>query len=641
MPGPDPRWRCSPPLFLLLAVALALAAAPAPAPLAAQPRDPAALQAAFAAAAAEFGVPEPLLLALSYSLSRWEHHGGAPSVAGGYGPMHLVSVAARPARDGRGLDAPRLARAPAGPGTLEEAAALLGAPAELLRADPAQNVRGGAALLAHYAREAGGPAPARPADWYGAVARYSGSPDAGPALDFADQVFATLGAGAERTTLAGQRVRLGALAVEPNRDTARGLGLRPAPPVAPECPAELGCLYVPAAYSPNSADPLDYGNYDFAARPEAGPALRYIVIHNTEGAYAPTLRYFQTPTAAVSSHYMVRSSDGQVVQMVRNKNVAWHAGNWYFNGHSIGVEHEGVAIEGATWYTEPMYRASARLVRHLAARYGIPLDRAHIIGHDEIPGPTPGLQAGMHWDPGPFWDWAHYMELLGAPLRAAPDGGAPGIITVAPHFASNRQALTYCYDQEARDCREVPRQGANFVYLRTAPDPSAPLVTNPYIGSEPTRAYNWANKAVAGQQFYRAERRGDWDGIYFGGQLAWLYNPGLAATAPARGLLVTPRPGLAAIPVYGRAYPEEGAYPEGVAPQAITPIYELPAGQLYVATDLVGGAYFWAPAYAVTPEAAPHRTVGGETLYYQIYFNHRFGFVRAGDVQVVSARPAR
>src|SRR5918999_1414502 len=29
--------------------------------------------------------------------------------------------------------------------------------------------------------------------------------------------------------------------------------------------------------------------------------------------------------------------------------------------HSIGIEHEGALVDGARWYTEPMYQASARI----------------------------------------------------------------------------------------------------------------------------------------------------------------------------------------------------------------------------------------------------------------------------------------
>ena len=84
----------------------------------------------------------------------------------------------------------------------------------------------------------------------------------------------------------------------------------------------------------------------------------------------------------------MRSSDGHVAQHVNPKNVGFHAGNWYVNMHSVGIEHEGFAATGATWYTESMYRSSAALVKHLATKYGIPLDRAHIIGHDQVPGIT-------------------------------------------------------------------------------------------------------------------------------------------------------------------------------------------------------------------------------------------------------------
>jgi N-acetyl-anhydromuramyl-L-alanine amidase AmpD len=634
------RWRGRLACGLLIVIALALCPR---ASAAARPADPGALQAAFAAAAREFDVPEPILLAVSYSLSRWDDHAGAPSVAGGYGPMHLIARAARPALGGRGDNAPRagaLAAPGAGPDTLERAAALLGLNPARLATDPAQNIRGGAALLAQYARSTGA-APAHLGDWYGAVAAYSGAGEALPALDFADVVFATIRQGAARTTSTGQRVTLAAQAVAPNRDTARGLALRQSPPAAPECPADLDCLFVPSTHLPNSAtDPTDYGNFDFASRPDPGLELRYIVIHNTEIDYNLTLRVFQTPSTYVSAHYVLRSFDGQVAQMVKTKNVAWHAGNWYFNTHAIGIEHEGLAIDGATWYSEPMYRASAQLVRYLAQRYHIPIDRAHILGHDEIPGPTPGLQAGMHWDPGPFWDWAHYMDLLGAPIRAAPDRGGQ-IVTIAPSFAANQPPLTYCYTDETSDCRDVPRQGANFVYLYSAPDFAAPLVSNPYLDFAPSLAANWANKAVAGQQFARAARQGDWDAIFYGGQLAWLYNPGYANTAAGHGLLAAPRPGLDSIPVYGRAYPEDTAYPPGIDAQAITPIYTMPAGQRYVITDMVGGSYYWVPTYATTPEATRRAAVSGAARYYQIAFNHRVGFVKADDVVVTTDRPAR
>jgi N-acetyl-anhydromuramyl-L-alanine amidase AmpD len=623
-------------IFLLLASVLCLASPPAAARPAIGFDGSQALQAAFAAAAREFGVPERVLLSVSYNLSRWESHAGAPSVVGGYGPMHLVRPA-RPA-DARGEDAPAR-RPPAGEfDTLDTAARLLGASPNLLRRDPAQNVRGGAALLAQYARETVGALPLAEGDWYGAVARYTGSSEARVALDFADAVYATMRSGVARTTSDGQRVALRAGDAAPNHETVRALHLRNTGFNPLECPGNVDCTFLIAAYrQTDPADPASYGNFDLAARPDDGLDVRFIVIHSTEIDYGLTVSVFQNPATAVSSHYLVRSIDGAVAQSVKSHNVAWHAGNWYINGHALGIEHEGKAIDGATWYTEAMYRASARLVRYLAQKYHIPLDRAHIIGHDEIPGPTPAVHAGMHWDPGPFWNWGHYMELLDAPIDSSSGDGDKRIVTINPRFDRNIQALTYCYEEETDDCRPVPPQGANFVWLHTAPDESSPLIADPYVGSDPTRANNWANKAVAGQRFVLVDRRGEWDAIYFGGQVAWFRNSRGRYTARGGGLLLTPRAGVASIPVYGRAYPEETAYPPDVPPQALTPIYEMPAGQIYVATDLVPSDYYSVPIYAPTPDSGDRRVVHGQTLYFRIFFNHRFAYVKSNDVVIAPA----
>jgi len=618
-------------LTLVLVVAMCFAAPPVtvhPARARSALANAGMLQAAFAAAAAEFGVPERLLLAVSYNLSRWENHAGAPSVAGGYGPMHLVDVGSRFDAKGKGDHIPQAP--PRTHDTLAAAAWLLGATPEQLRHDPAQNIRGGAALLAQYAHEIVGRLPASEADWYAATARYTGSDEARVALDFADAVYAIMSVGARRTTGDGQLVTLTGGAIVPNRATVRGLHLRNTGYNPVECPGDLDCAFLIAAYrQTDPADASSYGNFDLAARPGDGLDIRYIVIHNTEIDYSLTVRVFQDPATAVSSHYLVRSADGAIANLVKGRNVAWHV-----NGHAIGIEHEGFAIEGATWYTERMYRASARLVRYLAQKYGVPLDRAHIIGHDEIPGPTPQFQAGMHWDPGPFWDWDHYMQLLGAPIASRSGAGNKRIVTINPGFDEQAPALTYCYDGGVADCRPVPRQGANFIELRTAPDPTAPLIANQYISADPTLANNWANKAMAGQRFFLVDRRDDWDAIYFGGQVAWFHNRGGYNTAPGGGLLIAPRAGVASIPVYGRAYPEESAYPPDIPPQPLVPIYEMPAGQIYVAIELVPSDYNWAPSYTPTADDAGHMVVRGQTLYFRIFFNHRFAYVKSNDVVI-------
>jgi len=72
------------------------------------------LQAQFSAAATEFGVPTAVLLAVGYEESRWEMHSNLPSVAGGFGAMHLTDTAVVGRGDGQfDGDARGAAEAPA------------------------------------------------------------------------------------------------------------------------------------------------------------------------------------------------------------------------------------------------------------------------------------------------------------------------------------------------------------------------------------------------------------------------------------------------------------------------------------------------------------------------------------------------
>ncbi|RAL26408.1 N-acetylmuramoyl-L-alanine amidase [Thermoflavimicrobium daqui] len=587
------------------------------------------LQQAFTAAAKEFQVPERILLAVSYHVSRWEHHKGEPSVSGGYGLMHLTDVDQIDLRGtGKGEREEEIKAAPLEPNlqTLDEASKLLGLDPEVLKKDPTQNIRGAAALLAKYARDTVGKVPIEEKDWYGAVVKYSGSREETAALDFAEQVFLSVQTGIERQTTEGYQLRLIPKSVQPNRNIIKSLNLHKKKVTTPDCPKGLDCRFIPAAYEQRSSDPSDYGNYDLAKRPNSGLQIRYIVIHDTEGSYQGAINWFANPASSVSAQYVIRSSDGQVTQMVDNKNVAWQAGNWYFNMHSIGLEHEGYALKGASWYNEQLYRSSARLTRYLAKKYRIPLNRSHIIGHDEIPGTSPARQSVMHADPGPFWDWEHYMELVGAPIT--PARGSKKIVTIKPRFKMNKPPI-----------EDAESQPANFVYLHTAPDQNAPLLDDLAISGPGTRkALDWGDKAVAGQTFYVADRKGEWTAIWYGGQKAWFYNPKGTKTVRGKGIAITPKAGKKEIPVYGVAYPEASAYPKEVPPQDIHPLqYKITAGQVYIASEKIKGAYYYASVFTQDPDQT-HKLIRGKEEYYRIQLNHRHAYVKAADVEIVDKR---
>jgi N-acetyl-anhydromuramyl-L-alanine amidase AmpD len=144
--------------------------------------------------------------------------------------------------------------------------------------------------------------------------------------------------------------------------------------------------------------PAHRSNYTTANR--RAKQIDKVVIHVPQGSYSSVINWFQTPRADVSAHYVVRSRDGQIAQCVSVQNIAWHAGNWHVNRTSIGIEHEGY-FNDPEWFTAQMYRSSARLVAHLCRRYGIPINRRHILGHYQVVNTR---------CPGPWWWWDYYMR---------------------------------------------------------------------------------------------------------------------------------------------------------------------------------------------------------------------------------------
>ena len=153
-------------------------------------------------------------------------------------------------------------------------------------------------------------------------------------------------------------------------------------------------------------------NYTDAERPSSDP-INKIVIHMVQGSFSSAINWFLDPNANVSAHYTVRSSDGFVGQSVHEEDIAWHAGYWEYSRTSVGIEHEGY-VSDPKWFTDAMYRSSAKLSAYLCEKYEIPIDRNHIIGHYEVPGCSSGQGGGSscHTDPGPYWDWSKYIDYV-------------------------------------------------------------------------------------------------------------------------------------------------------------------------------------------------------------------------------------
>jgi N-acetyl-anhydromuramyl-L-alanine amidase AmpD len=340
----------------------------------AQSAAPDGLSVAFQQAAQEWDVPRDLLVTIAYAETHFDDHDGQPSVDNGFGLMHLV-------------DNPQTQ-------TLVRAARLLGVGREILKTDSRQNVRGGAALLRAYADEQKLSDESRRnlAAWYPVVAQYSNAQDILVAREYADEVYRLLNLGVRGVSPEGETIVVPPQAIEPDQGKY-GQVMR----------AQARSVDYPDAFWVAA----HATNYMIANRERDYP-INYIVIHTTQGTYASAINWFHMDhgtAGPTSAHYVIRSRDGEITQTVREKDVAYHAGNWTYNTQSIGIEHEGWINDPHTWYTDAMYKASARLTRTIARKYGIPLDRSHIIGHNEVPGAT-------HTDPGSGWNWSYYMQLV-------------------------------------------------------------------------------------------------------------------------------------------------------------------------------------------------------------------------------------
>jgi N-acetyl-anhydromuramyl-L-alanine amidase AmpD len=192
--------------------------------------------------------------------------------------------------------------------------------------------------------------------------------------------------------------------------------------------SKLGSITQALGYAGAEWTPASTSNYQVASR----TAISNVVIHTTEGSYAGTLSWFKNPQAQVSAHYVVRSTDGHVAQMVDEKNIAWH--DKCFNTTTVGIEHEGFVADPKRWYTETMYSESAKVTAYLCDKYGIRKDKGPIIGHDTAP------DCSDHDDPGTGWDWNHYIDLV----RVGGSGSyaAAEVVVDAPHAMVSGERAT-------------------------------------------------------------------------------------------------------------------------------------------------------------------------------------------------------
>ncbi|MGQ0504220.1 MAG: N-acetylmuramoyl-L-alanine amidase [Myxococcaceae bacterium] len=309
---------------------------------------------------------------------------------------------------------------------LQRAALRIGRSERDVASDLSLNIEASAALLCDYAQEAGG---RDDAHFVEAAIRLVGLEPEGDAASLARQELNALRRyGFEITTQDGERLEL--LGEPRPMQVKQGLAAGEYPPIQ----------FIPAAAT----------NYSVGRN--GNETVRYVVIHDIEGSYAGAVQVFQNAARQASAHYVIRASDGHIAQMVNEANTAWHGGHAYFNATSIGIEHEGFAGQqdgGGAGNFSKQYGVSSQLVCAIAKKYGIPVDRKHIFGHGNIPSANASRVlcsddrayvnrlggcggASAHSDPGRFWDFAKYMDLVAKCVAAATPTPIPGVAPANP-----------------------------------------------------------------------------------------------------------------------------------------------------------------------------------------------------------------
>jgi N-acetylmuramoyl-L-alanine amidase len=625
------------------------------------------LDGAFRDASARFSVPAPLLAAICFLEGGMTMHEGEPSGDNGFGCMHLARNA--------NVD------------TLGAAARDLGTTDERLRTNMRLNIAGGGALLRDNALSLS-PQRTLPrdiGDWYGAVAMYSHAASMSAATMYADAVYNLLAEGFDNTLFNGETFTLQPLQVTANTATVATLTLSSALPSGcvndgqVDYPGAIDCVLDPSIFDCLGSAPSVGCSYDGAERPN-DLVISDVVIHDIEGTAQSALSWFQSQKSGTSAHYIV-DTNGTVYQVVREKDIAYQAGNWWYNEHSIGIEHAGYDASGYAWYNATEYLASARLTAYLLKKYHIPLDRGHIVAHGTVPSVSL-VQSPNHVDPGPYWLWEYYFGLVRAQGVVAPTQTRhTHVVTLYP-ATDKRPWGTNGHES---------RYNFNFFKLYQYPNTRSKVI--PYMGSvyditnvtfnvEPLMSYYYVtsrlDQAGSGytmyQVWYGENDRGSQHSYFADAKLAWLAVPrGYAVTgvcqAQCRVVKLQGPNGVASI--YGRptsnakyvigqakagaifvstmSVTEDIPPPPSPTPTATPDATDIP---IATATDTPAPSPTDTPIPTDTPvptatDTATTTTASGSValvaqvttdtgaVWYEINFNHRQAWVPASEVVFV------
>ena len=148
-------------------------------------------------------------------------------------------------------------------------------------------------------------------------------------------------------------------------------------------------------YSPN-----------FSSKTRHRKDIKFVIIHYTGmQSEIESINRLKNPKFKVSCHYLINRK-GEIIQMVKDKNIAWHAGKsrWKrflnLNKNSIGIELVNKGHKyGYQNYHKKQIKSLIRLCKFLKKKYSI--RKENFLGHSDI---SPHRKI----DPGEKFPWKEF-----------------------------------------------------------------------------------------------------------------------------------------------------------------------------------------------------------------------------------------
>ena len=117
--------------------------------------------------------------------------------------------------------------------------------------------------------------------------------------------------------------------------------------------------------------------------------IKFVIIHYTGmQSEIESIRRLKDPGSNVSCHYLINRR-GKILQMVKDKNIAWHAGKskWKrfinLNKYSLGIELVNKGHQyGYQNYSNEQINSLIKLCKYLKKKYSI--KKENFLGHSDI-----------------------------------------------------------------------------------------------------------------------------------------------------------------------------------------------------------------------------------------------------------------